>query len=87
MTLPLIHAVKHGSKRQVNLLRKVIRDRDVSQLKLVMEILADTASLQYTYAMATEHVKRAKHSLARLPESNYKTTLMELADFTVYRTY
>ena len=87
MTLPLIQAMKCGSSTQRKKLRTVIQERDVSQLPLVMDIINDTASLQYTLTVAREHIALAKRSIASLPPSQYQSAMLELADFAVDRTY
>ena len=87
MTLPLIQAMKCGSSTQREQLRTAIHERDVSQLPLVMDIISDTAALQYTLTVAREHIVQAKRSIVGLPPSEYQATMLELADFAVDRTY
>jgi octaprenyl-diphosphate synthase len=87
VTLPLIHAMSHGTDEQVDFLRKTISDRDSSQLEKVVAIINDTSSLTYTSALAKNHAKKAQQSIALLPPSMYRSAMHDLADFAVERTF
>lgn len=87
MTLPLIQAIKCGSENQSQILRDAIHSRDTSQLPAVIDVIRDTASLDYTLAAAKGHVQQAKHSLSELPRSKYHSAMLDLADFAVERSY
>lgn len=87
MTLPLIQAINCGSETQVQLLRRAIQTRDASQFSSVVEIIRDTGSLDYTIAAAKQRIQQAKQYLNALPESKYRSAMLELADFSVDRSY
>ena len=87
VTLPIIHAISHGSTGQANQLRQAIETRDAKQLPAIIDIINDTSSLQYTIATAQEHVSQAKQSLATLAPSTYQRAMLALADFAVARNY
>jgi len=87
MTLPLIHAIKHGSADQGAKIRQAIEARDATQFSTVMDIIARTSSLQYTFTVAREHIEKAKQNIAALPASAYHSAMLDLADFAVDRTY
>jgi len=86
-TLPIIHALKKGSPAQVKELREVIKNGDRDRLEQVMEILFATKALEYTEQVALQEAHNAKHLLKCLPESNYKTALNNLLEFSVSRIY
>ncbi len=87
MTLPLIHAMRCGSKTQRAQLRKVIVARDAVQLPAVLDVISNTASIRYTTDKARNLATQAKQRLAMLPSSIYKDAMLDLADFAVDRAY
>lgn len=90
-TLPLIHALKHGDPAVADSIRAVIRSGDVGKLPATLEIvrgvIESTQAIPYTAALAARHAAQAKASIADLADSQYKTALLNLADFTVARQH
>lgn len=87
MTLPLIYLLKHASKTDQTFVRKAIQEGDVSQLKKIKALMTGTQALTYTYEKAQEFVNAAKNSLNDIPDSSYKTALLELSDMTLHRNH
>ena len=85
-TLPLIHALKHGSEAQREAIREAIRRGGLAQLEPVIAAIEATGGLDYTLALAREQCTQALAALATLPDSPYKTGLAELARFAVEHT-
>jgi len=86
-TLPLIHAMQHGSPEERQLLRTAIENRDHGQIDAVLHILKGTGALEYTYDCAQQECESAISALSALPESVYKNALTSLAEFSVERRY
>lgn len=86
-TLPLIYAMKQSSEDQKNILSEVIRAGDRDKLAQVLEIIKQTNALEYTETIAKQEAEHAKESLTCLPDSDYKSALISLADFSVGRAY
>lgn len=87
-TLPLILAMKHGSKDQADLIRRAIEKTDEhNYLDEVLAILADTNALSLTVERAKEEAEKAIGYLQELPESNYKQALISLAKLSVDRSF
>ena len=86
-TLPLIRALQAGTVNQVKQLREVVIKGDRSQLDDVMEIIYATDALDYAQQVAVEEANAAKNSLQWLPDSEYKTALNSLVEFSVSRIY
>ncbi|WP_111976990.1 octaprenyl diphosphate synthase [Algibacillus agarilyticus] len=85
-TLPLIHAIKHGTEEQAAIIRKVIENgAGLDMLEPVLAIIRDTDSLSYTRNKAEQHAELAVNALAPLPESPYKEALKSLAWIAVER--
>lgn len=84
-TLPLIHAMAHGSKPERALIRKAIRQGGLDQLEEICRIVASSGALDYTLDRARTEVDHAKTCLGSLPETPFRTALSELADLAVDR--
>jgi octaprenyl-diphosphate synthase len=85
-TLPLIHALRHGSEQQREEIREAIRRGGLAQLEPVIAAIDSTGGLDYTLGLARQQCAQALAALAPLPDSPYKTGLAELARFAVEHT-
>jgi octaprenyl-diphosphate synthase len=86
-TLPLIHALKHGSKAQQDLIRTALREGRVDQLDEVLAAVEVTGGLAYSSALAARHGDAAIAALGGLPDSPYKDALNGIARFATQRTH
>jgi octaprenyl-diphosphate synthase len=85
-TLPLIHALRHGSEQQRAIIREAIQRGGVAQLEPVITAIEATGGLEYAARQAHEHATRARTALAALPESTFRNGLAALAAFSVEHT-
>ncbi len=86
-TLPLIHALKHGSKQQAELIRTALSEGRIDQLAEVLAAVESTGGLAYSSALAARHSEAAIAALGGLPESPCKNALVGIARFATQRTY
>lgn len=86
-TLPLIQALKKCTSEQASVLSDIIKTGDRDKLSLVLEIIESTSALDYTEQAAIKQAEKAKQLLSVLPESEHKTALTSLADFSVSRIF
>lgn len=86
-TLPMINAIERAEGSDKELLKNAITNANREKLDSVLEIIERTGSLAYTARVAREEAKQAQDALEVLAESRYKTALMELAQFSVERTF
>jgi octaprenyl-diphosphate synthase len=86
-TLPLIEAMKRGTKAQSELIAAAIRNGDSKQLKAVVEIVHTTGALEYTNNCAHEQVDLAIAELQCLPDNKYRSAMEDLARFAVGRDH
>jgi octaprenyl-diphosphate synthase len=84
-TLPLIHAMKHGSADDAALIRDAISNGRVDQLDAVLKAVESTGAIPYTRALAERHSLQAIESLSDLPDSLHKKAMIELARFNTDR--
>lgn len=86
-TLPLIYAMKNGTHEQTTLIRQAIKDGGIEQMDAILEAINTTGALDYTMDCAKEHALQAKSCLTGLSKSREQKALLELADFSIQRTY
>jgi octaprenyl-diphosphate synthase len=86
-TLPIIHAMRHGSAKQETLIRNALINGGLSDFEPVMEAMRETGALDYTRMQAEASVRQARDAISVLPDSKYKDSLLELATFAVTRKY
>jgi octaprenyl-diphosphate synthase len=86
-TLPLIHAIHHGTPGQARLIRRAIENGGHDNMQDVCAIIESTGAIPYTAKAAQREADLALEALAPLPESAYKDALYNLAEFSVNRSY
>jgi octaprenyl-diphosphate synthase len=85
-TLPLIHAMRHGSPEQVSLIRRAIEEGGTRDIGPVRAAIESTGGLDYTARLARSEADLAVRALAGVPESAYRDALAALAEFAVSRS-
>ena len=86
-TLPLIYALEKSTEQQADILRRAIEQGDREAFQDVLDIVISTDAIRYTSGRAVEEANRAIEALSPLPESTYKDALVNLANFSVERSY
>lgn len=86
-TLPLIHVMNKGNPEQIKIVKEAIQTGNLEHMPAVMEAIESTGAIAYTSARATDEAKMAIDALAQIPESPYKTSLIQLAEFAVLRNF
>ena len=85
-TLPLIHALQHGSDQQRAIIRDAIQRGGLARLEPVIAAIDATGGLEYATRIAREHAAQAQAALAALTESPCRKGLAALAAFSVEHT-
>ena len=87
MTLPVIHMLGRGDARAEDLVRKVVRDRDVTldDWREIRALLTQSRSIDYAQRVASDFVERAKKALYAFPPSEARDALMFLPDYVISR--
>lgn len=86
-TLPLIYAMQHGTQAQAALVRMAIEQGDIALFDDVLKVVQQTGALEYTRQQAQRESNSACAALAVLPDSPYKVSLIELANFAASRKF
>lgn len=84
-TLPLIYAMRTGTRDQRDMIREAILGGGLERLADIQSVIESTGALQYTARRAQEAADLAIGALADLPDSDYKQALITIADFAVRR--
>jgi octaprenyl-diphosphate synthase len=85
-TLPLIIAMRNGNAEQVQFVRQAILNGGVENLHEIAEIVKTTGGLQYSIDLASQEIDKAIKCLEHLPDSEYKTAMRTLAEFSINRS-
>ena len=86
-TLPLIYAMAHGTTDEIEFIQKAITDPSPDNLPKALAIITRTDALDYTAKKAQEQAQLAIDSLSIFEESPYKTALINLARYSVDRSF
>jgi len=86
-TLPLIHALRNASPADQVMIRKAIINGGLDDIDQIAKTIQETGALAYTITKAEEAADAAIVALGVLPDSEFKTSLAELAHFAVRRQY
>ncbi len=84
-TLPLIHAMRHGTPEQARIIREAIERGGLEYIDIVTRTIESTGALNYTSRLAAREAEQAVASLAPLTDSVAKDALVGLARFAVSR--
>ncbi|RJG07790.1 octaprenyl diphosphate synthase [Noviherbaspirillum cavernae] len=86
-TLPLIYLMQHGTPEQRMLVRACIESGDEKHFDDVLAAITSSGALDYTRREAAQAAQRAAASIADLPDSQFKDSLLELCAFAVGRNH
>ena len=85
MTLPLIYTRDNCDTAQALVICQAIENKSAERFNQILELIRAAGGLEYSLQKAQQQADLAKAALAALPESDYKTVMLELADFSVAR--
>ncbi len=86
-TLPLIHVIQHGTAEQADLVRGAIEQASGDRFAEVLVAVRTSGALDVARQHGEAEAALAKSSLAALPDSKFRETLLQLADFAVQRSF
>ena len=88
MTLPLIYALNQSGRSEKNRIKKMIKKsaQEPALVHEVIDFVKSTGGIQYAIEVMEQYHQKAKDILAQLPDSDYKTSLDQLVQFTIDRT-
>ena len=89
MTLPVILALAEGSEREKQTIADALGDAEASdeQVASVVAIMEHHKTLSRTLDQAHAHARAAQQALDVLPESDMRSLLSDVVEFSVVRAY
>ncbi|HET7314726.1 polyprenyl synthetase family protein [Salinisphaera sp.] len=84
-TLPLICALARSEEADAAPLRRAIRDADLGAMDSIKKAIESTDAMTYTFGRADEAARSAIDCLAPFESSQFKDSLVSLAEFSVQR--
>jgi octaprenyl-diphosphate synthase len=85
MTLPLVHARDHLTGPEREIICQAIENKSAENFAAILSAVKSCGSLEYSIEQAKLQAEQAKKALAELPDSQFKTVMADLADFSVSR--
>ena len=86
-TLPLIHAMRHGTPEQVTAVREAIKTGGRDNIDEILAAVESTGAITYTAQAAKDEAERAAKALRDVPDSQYKDALVALTKIAVQRRH
>ena len=89
MTLPLIHALSKSSNSEKRRIVNIVKNHntDDKKVKEVIDFVKISGGIEYAAQKMNEYKEKAFVLLNEFPDSNYKTSLRELVQFTTERNH
>jgi octaprenyl-diphosphate synthase len=87
LTLPLLITMQKGTPEQAQTIRNAIHGDGLSNLSAVLAAVHDTKALDYVRKLASDEVKTGLQAIAHMPDSASKQVMIDLAEFTVTRSF
>ena len=84
-TLPLIHAMQHGSESERSLIEKAITSGGLEHLDTIINTVKDSGALDYTRDKASQCIDSALTCLDCLPDNEFRTGLVQVAEAALHR--
>ncbi|MEO5332514.1 MAG: polyprenyl synthetase family protein [Magnetococcus sp. YQC-5] len=89
ITLPVIHAYRHGTEEEKNFWRACLERKEppADGLQRAIHLVRERGSLDYAMQRAKQFAHEAKMQLIGLPDTPEREAMAMLADFSVERDY
>ena len=86
-TLPLLYAMRHGTKQQAELIRTAIEHGGEHTIQNVIDAVQQTDALKHVRELAQQEADLACQAIAHLADGPAKQRLIDLAEFSVERDF
>jgi octaprenyl-diphosphate synthase len=86
-TLPLLYAMRHGDTKQNQLIRNAIEQGGLEDFSAIIQAVKQTGALDYVRDIAKQEAELACKAIQHLPSTPQHQALIQLAEFSVSRTF
>ncbi len=87
VTLPLIRVLRHGTAAEAELVRHAVTSGGLGDLAGVLAAIRRIGALDYTRVQAQAEAQAAQAALSAIPATQYRDSLLQLAEFAVTRSH
>lgn len=84
-TLPLIYALDHCSDSDATMIQKAIKHGGLDQLDEIIAAVKNSGGIEYTIKAAEREANQAIKALNLIPDTKYRTAMIDLARLAVNR--
>lgn len=87
MTLPLIYALRNANRSDRKFMIRVVKryNHDRDKVEQVMKMVRESGGIEYASSKMEEYYQKALRILETYPESEAKSSLVELAEYVIQR--
>lgn len=87
MTLPLIYALRNANRSDRKFMTRVVKryNHDRDKVEQVMKMVRESGGIEYASGKMEEYYQKALRILETYPESEAKSSLVELAEYVIQR--
>lgn len=87
ITLPIIHLLQNGGKKEKSFVIELIKNPefDAKAFAHLVDLIRRTGGIGYTKDLASRHIRLAKTGLAVFDDSQTRRILMDVADYALER--
>ena len=88
MTLPLIHVLQKSSSADKRRIKRIIKSnkQDNKKVQEVIQFVKENGGIEYAESVMLEYYNESKEILSQFPDSEFKTSLGQLVQFTIERS-
>ena len=86
-TLPLLYTMRHGDAEQNQLIRNAIEQGGLEDFSAIIQAVEQTGALDYVRNIAKQEAELACKAIQHLPSTPQHQALIQLAEFSVSRTF
>jgi geranylgeranyl pyrophosphate synthase len=87
VTLPTMYFFEKGKPEEVEFVKQVVSKQDATDEEIMrsVELIRASGAFEVAYAEARDFIVRAKELLESVPESDARTRLLQIADYSLAR--
>lgn len=86
-TLPLIYAIEKLPADEAKIIADAIANKDASNYPQILQLVNQSGAIKYTQDRANSYVNASISGLTNIPDSNFKSALVDIAEFSAIRSH
>lgn len=86
-TLPLIYALEKADPEQQAMINSAITHGHLDRLSEIKQAIISLGAIEYTLDSAKQHVQASLDALHKIPKSEYRDAMEQIAEFALQRSF